>query len=212
MARKKPNGYFVNGEFVARGSARDAELQAESQGPVPSKTQLKADSTELQKLGLALAALEPAQREPIALPDRVETALQQLVQIHAFEGQRRQRQYVGKLMRGLDADTLAAARLALDRAQAGSKEDTRLLHVAEDWRDRLLASDAAATAWAQEFPTGDLQRLRTLVRQARKETVAAAAQAGPGEQTQRHTRAYRELFQLVRAALTQAAPDGPGTI
>lgn len=207
MAKKKTRGYFVNGEFVARGSERDDELQAEVQGETPSKTQLKAESAELQQIGVALSALSPQQREPIALPDRVEIALNQLAQIRHFEGLRRQRQYVGKLMRSLDDETLAAARLALERAQAGSKADTALLHEAESWRERLLADDEAVTLWAQAFPATDLQRLRALLRQARKEEPAPDTSAPRGQETQRHARAYRELFQLLRQALLQRDND-----
>lgn len=203
MARKKNRGYFVNGEFVARGSERDDELQAEVAGEVPSKTRLKAESAELQALGVALAGLSAAQREPIALPDRAEMALEQLAQIRNFEGLRRQRQYVGKLMRKLDAATIAAARRVLERAQAGSKADAALLHEAESWRERLLGDDAAATQWAEAFPRTDLQRLRTLLRQARKDAPAPAITAPRSQETQRHTHAYRELYQLLRQALVE---------
>ena len=62
---------------------------------------------------------------------------------------------------------------------------------AEHWRDELIANDEATTRFASEHPGADLQQLRTLVRNARKDAVAAPEQ--------RSGRAFRELFQFIRA-------------
>jgi ribosomal 50S subunit-associated protein YjgA (DUF615 family) len=78
-------------------------LQAERTGGEPSKTELKKESTELQKLGEALLTLRADLYEALALPEGLHGALQELRRITNFEGRRRQLQYVGKLMRQLDA-------------------------------------------------------------------------------------------------------------
>ena len=58
MSRKLKKGYFVRGEFVAEGSERDLELKAELKGTSDqSRTDLKRESTELQKLGEELLTL-----------------------------------------------------------------------------------------------------------------------------------------------------------
>ena len=206
MSRKPRKGYFVRGHFVAEGSEMDEELKREQRGDGPSKTELKAHSAELQDLGEQLLTLRAALFEPLALPARLIDALQELARISSFEGRRRQSQFVGKLMRQLDAARIDAIRAALDAQREGSARDTLRLHAAEDWRDRLIADDAAVSAWAARFPATDLQQLRALARQARKD----AAQTPASGQTPRHGRAYRELFQMVREALEGA--DAPPSV
>ncbi|MCL1962126.1 MAG: DUF615 domain-containing protein [Desulfovibrionaceae bacterium] len=205
MSRKPPKGYFVRGQFVAEGSEADEELKREQRGDGPSKTELKAHSAELQALGEQLLTLRAGLLEPLALPARLLDALQELGRIGNFEGRRRQSQFVGKLMRQLPEEQIEAIRAALDEQQKGSVRDTLRLHAAERWRERLVADNAAVSDWAAQFPATDMQQLRALVRQARKDALSAPA-AG---QAQRHGRAYRELFQLVRDALERAESHSP---
>ncbi|MDO5086627.1 MAG: ribosome biogenesis factor YjgA [Comamonadaceae bacterium] len=206
MSRKSRKGYFVRGQFVAEGSELDQELKRELKGDAPSKTELKAQSAELQALGEALLTLRPALREPLALPARLLDALEELARITDFEGKRRQSQYVGKLMRQLDEEEVAAIRAALEVQRQCAAQDTLLLHAAEDWRARLVADDAAAHEWMNQFPGTDAQQLRALIRQARKDMPPASRDAQSKGQAPRQSRAWRELFQLLRAALADAAP------
>ena len=57
----------------------------------------------------------------------------------------------------------------------------------EQWRERLIADDAALTEFASEHAGADLQAMRTLIRNARKEI----AESKP-------PRAQRELFRVLR--------------
>lgn len=206
MSRKSRKGYFVRGQFVAEGSELDQALQRELKGDAPSKTELKAHSAELQALGEALLTLRPALRDPLDLPTRLLDALEALARITDFEGRRRQSQYVGKLMRQLDETQVAAIRAALEVQRQGAAQDTLLLHAAEDWRARLVADDAAASDWMTRFPGTDAQQLRALIRQARKDMPPASRDAQSRGQAPRQSRAWRELFQLLRATLADAAP------
>ena len=113
-----------------------------------------------------------------------------------FEGKRRQMQFIGKLMRKLEPTKWDEIRAALEEQHMPSAKDTLVLHQAEQWRDRLIADDDAVGQWLNLSPDTDSQQLRALVRQARKD----AKPEKPGE-AQRHGRAYREIFQLVREAL-----------
>jgi ribosome-associated protein len=211
MPRKPKKGYFVRGHFVAEGSELDEELKRELRGDGPSKTELKAHSTELQSLGEQLLTLRADLFDPLDLPTRLLDALAELRRITNFEGRRRQSQFVGKQMRLLDEAQIEAVRAALEVQHKGSAADTMRLHAAERWRERLIAEDAAVGAWATQFPDTDLQQLRALVRQARKDAPAAPAaqQAQSSGQAPRQGRAYRELFQLVRDALEQAEAATP---
>ena len=202
MSRKLKKGYFVRGEFVAEGSERDLELKAELKGTDDqSRTDLKRESTELQKLGEALLTLRIDLLERLELTDKFKDAIADAKRITNFEGKRRQMQYIGKLMRLLEPQVVETVRAALDEQANGSNADKLLLHQAETWRDRLVADEDAAAQWINLNPSTDVQQLRALIRQARKD----AKPEKPGAAV-RHGRAYREIFLLVREQLT-AIPD-----
>ena len=78
------------------------------------------------------------------------------------------------------------------------------LHQAERWRAELIADDEATTRFAAAHAGADLQRLRALVRNARKDAALAPEQ--------RSGRAYRELFSssASRAAMSEASAAGAG--
>jgi ribosome-associated protein len=206
MPRKPKKGYFVRGQFIADGSPEDLELKAQLKGgDEPSKTDLKRESAELQKLGEALLGLRGDLMEGLQLPDKLAEALDQARRITNFEGKRRQMQFIGKLMRGLDEEQLQAVRDALDVQHQGSASDALALHLAEQWRDKLIAADESLDAWVRAYPGTDIQQLRALVRQARKDAPADQDAISKGL-APRHGRAYREIFQLVKEQLEQEGP------
>lgn len=207
MSRKPKKGYYVKGHFVAEGSELDLELRSEQTGGEPSKTELKKESAELQKTGEALLDLRAELFERLALPENLATALEELRRITNFEGRRRQLQYVGKLMRGLDPGTLQAIRDALEEQRSGSAQQTLSLHAAERWRDDLVARDEALQNWLQAHPGTDVQQLRALIRQARKDAAPTQDEVSKG-QAPRRGRAYREIFQIVREQLEQEEDHG----
>ncbi len=204
MSRKPKKGYFVRGQFVAEGSELDLQLKAELKGTDVSRTDLKKESAELQKLGEALVTLRSDLLAGLALPEKLLDALAEADRITNFEGKRRQMQYVGKLMRGLDEGTLDMVREALATQHAGSARETLALHEAERWRDDLIARDEAVGDWLARYPGTDSQQLRSLVRQARKDRPAPDADAASRGLAPRQGRAYREIFQLVREQLSSA--------
>ncbi len=210
MSRKPKKGYFVRGQFVAEGSELDLQLKAELKGNEISRTDLKRESAELQKLGESLMGLRADLFEPLGLPDKLVEALRDAARITNFEGKRRQMQFVGKLMRKLEEDQLAAIRAALEVQQRGSAADTLALHEAERWRDDLIARDEALSAWLERFPDTDAQQLRSLVRQARKDKPAPDQDAVSRGLAPRQSRSYREVFQLVREQLRAAAAQDGG--
>jgi ribosome-associated protein len=68
----------------------------------PSKTRRKHTMHALQGLGEALVALDPRRLSALELPEQLTDAILQARGIRAHEGRRRQMQYIGKLMRGVD--------------------------------------------------------------------------------------------------------------
>lgn len=159
----------------------------------PSKSALKRLAHDQQALGQALAELPEAALAAAPMPDALREALAELRRTRSHEGRRRQLQYVGKLMRQAEIEPL---REAVAAAQLGRAHDALALHRAEHWRAELVADDEALTRWMAEHPDTDLQRLRALIRNARKDAAL------PPEQ--RHGRAWRELFQFIKPLLAAA--------
>ena len=152
----------------------------------PSKTQRKKEVEALQVLGERLVSLNATQLAAVPLPDELREAVAEAQRIRSREGRRRQLQYIGKLMRGVDPAPIARE---LERWDGQSREATAAHHRIERWRLRLLEDDGALTEFARAHPHADLQRLRTCVREARKERLAG------GE-----PRHFRDLFRLIREA------------
>ncbi|MDP9124925.1 MAG: DUF615 domain-containing protein [Pseudomonadota bacterium] len=163
-------------------------------GELPSRNELKKHMQDLQELGEAIASLPADRLDKLKIDERLRDAIDELRRTRSFEGKRRQVQYIGKLMKHEDPEPL---REAVASYRVGSATDTLALHQAEYWRDQLLADDDALANWVKEYPATDVQQLRSLVRAARKEKLE------PGE---RHGRAYRDLFKMVKGQML----DVPG--
>lgn len=205
MSRKLKKGYFVRGEFVAEGSERDLELKRELKGTdEQSRTDLKRESAELQKLGEALLTLRADLLERLELSEKLKDAVLEAKRITNFEGKRRQMQFIGKLMRLVDPAVLETVRSALSEQTSGSAQENLILHLAETWRERLLGAEDAFGDWLAQHPDTDSQQLRALIRQARKDAVPEK----PGAAV-RHGRAYRDIFQILREHLTEQEAAKP---
>jgi ribosome-associated protein len=153
----------------------------------PSKTRRKQASHELQDLGEALVALPEARADALPLPETLLDAVRAYRRTRTHEGKRRQMQYIGKLMRGVDTEPI---RQAVTDMQLGRAKDSLALHEAERWRAELIAGDDADTTFIERHPSADAQQLRNLVRNARKDAALVPEQ--------RSGRAYRELFRFIR--------------
>lgn len=150
----------------------------------PSKTQVKQQMLDLQALGPQLLELPPAQFAALPLDERLRTALEDLRRFKVHGARKRQEQYVGKLLRGLEPDDVQPLRDAVARMHETRVRDLRRLRDVERWRERLLTEAGAWTAWTQAHPAGDTPALKSLLDEARREQHSAAGRG----------RAYRELF------------------
>jgi ribosome-associated protein len=170
-----------------RGSCGFQSSEFEQEYERPSKSQLKREMTALQKLGEELVA-EPRDRvKRVPMPEDVREAILECQQIKDHEGRRRQMQYVGKKMRTLDETELAAIQRTLDSWRGLSKADTAAMHALERRREKLLKDDNALAELLQQYPELDIQHLRTLIRNARKEQAE-----------NKPPKAYREIFQILK--------------
>lgn len=185
-----------------RGSVGFSSNEFEQEYERPSKSELKRQMTALQKLGEELIA-EPRDRvKRVPMPEDVREAILECQQIKDHEGRRRQTQYVGKKMRTLDEDEIAAIQKMLDSWRGASKAETANLHAIERRRDKLLVDDKALTQLLADHPQLDAQQLHTLIRNARKEQAE-----------NKPPKAYREIFQILKqlqapAAATADEEDG----
>jgi len=159
----------------------------------PSKTALKKAMQELQQLGEALTELNDERLRELPLSETLLDAVLEFQRTRSHEGRRRQLQYIGKLMRGADVEPI---REAVASARLLHAREALALHEAEHWRDRLLANDSDLTPWMAQHPESDLQQLRSLIRAARKDLAVASDDP---KAAGRKGRAYRELFQFIKA-------------
>lgn len=155
-----------------------------------SKSQRKRDMTALQDLGVELEALAKDRLARVPMPESLADAIHAARKINSHEGKRRQMQFVGKVMRGLDDDEVDAIRAALEGFKGTSKAETARLHLIERWRELLLADDAMLTKFLGEHPSVDVQAVRNIIRNARKEREMG-----------KPPKYFRELFQAVKSAL-----------
>jgi ribosome-associated protein len=149
---------------------------------------------ELQSLGAALVALPESQLGRIALDARLLQAVLEAKRIKSHEAKRRQLQYIGRLMREVDPEPIRAQLAAAEGTSAQATAAHRRL---EAWRERLLADDAALTSFASEHPGADVQEIRALIRNARKE-----------QKEGKPPRAYRELFKVLKTIETARSVQG----
>src|SRR6266540_2483398 len=177
-----------------RGTQRERRYDISSSPPTrnvqaeekPSKTQRKRAMHELQELGERLIGLNPEQLAAIALPENLHEAVEQAQRITRHEARRRQLQYIGRLMRAVDPEPIREKLKVWDGV---STEETARVHRIERWREELIENDGAIGALVRAHPGIDAQRLRALVRNAR-----------------RPPRAYRELFRTLRDIIADSQP------
>lgn len=170
----------------------------------PSKSQLKREMHALQVLGQALVDLPKDALKRMPMPEDLADAVLEARRITDHEGKRRQLQYVGRVMRSLTDDEMAALRTALDAQRGVNKAATARLHWIERTREQLLGDDNALTEFIRQHPAADVQEGRTLIRNARREA-----------QLDKPPRYYRELFQWIKTAsgapgADDEAPDAAG--
>lgn len=152
----------------------------------PSRSQSKRDAEALQQLGEELAALPPGQLAALSLPERLREALELARQLSSRGALRRQRQFIGRLMRDLDPEPIRAR---LEELRGADRVSQARFQETERWRQRLLADGAPAVAeFIARFPHADRQRLQDLLR--------AAAHAADQGQPPRHA---RELFRYIQS-------------
>lgn len=166
-----------------------SEVDEEEEDLGPSKTKVKKQMHELRDLGEELTELSKDQISQLDLPEILHDAVRAMKNMNSFGAQRRQIQYIGKLMRNVDPAPIVAK---LDAWKGKSQGHTAYMHQLERWRERLLESDSALTELLAAYPQADAQRLRSLIRNAKKE-----------RELNKPPKNFRDIFQVLRDILPE---------
>jgi ribosome-associated protein len=158
-----------------------------------SKSQKKRDMHELQAVGEQLIALSPDFLKRIELPENLLSAVLEAkdIPVSKHTARKRQRQYVGRLMRDVDAAPIIEQ---LNALKAPSRKQTALLHLAEQWRDRLLKDDGGLDVFISEFPHAASLEIGELIAASRDESAR--------DKPLKH---FRELYHVVHALIQEKA-------
>ena len=155
----------------------------------PSKSELKRQSQGLQDLGEELIGLPQAEFDAIELAGNLREPLPSRA---ASPPRRplRQKQYIGKLMRKIDAEPI---RKALEAQNLRQRSETLRLRKVEAWRAKLIEEALRhSTSCVVECPGIDRGTVTRLVAQAVRERDRGQP-----------PRASRELFAVLRDALAE---------
>ena len=154
-----------------------------------SKSEIKRDAEDLKQLGEKLVNLTKANLTKVPLVDSLKDAIE-LAQRLQKEARRRQLQYIGKLLRSIDAEPI---REALEKIENKHNQQQAMLHKLEILRDELVVKgDAALTDLLNEHPSADRQQLRNLIRAAQKE-----------KEQNKPSKAYREIYQILKTLILE---------
>ena len=153
----------------------------------PSKTRRKQEMHALQDIGEQLVELNKDRLAQLNLPDNLLDAVIEAKRLTRHEARRRQMQYLGKLMRTVDA---APIRAKMDEWNNVTRNQAAKFHLVERWRERLLAEPNALNDLIKEYAQADIQQIRTLIRNAQKE-----AEHG------KPPKSSRALFKILRAVI-----------
>ncbi|MDP2341418.1 MAG: ribosome biogenesis factor YjgA [Deltaproteobacteria bacterium] len=170
--------------------------------PKEPRVEKKRRAIELENLGEALVKLKPGQLARVPMPDDLRVAVvdaQRLAGLGkaALHGHRRQLQFIGKIMRTVDAVPILAS---LEDLLTEGTMSSVAFQRADQWREKLIGDgDAALSLLCTEHPEVDRTALRQLVRAAAKERetqqATPEAERGPSTNQKKLFRSLRLLFE-----------------
>lgn len=145
-------------------------VDGEKNKPFPSRSAKKRESAAMQKIGENLIKLKPETRKTLPISEDLASALAFHDQLTDREAKRRQRQYIGKLMRDADVPAIMGA---LEKLESPHATQMARFHAAESWREKLLNVDLTSIRSAiDEFfiffnikaENGEVEDLESLVK------------------------------------------------
>ena len=163
-----------------------------------SKTQMKKQMNDLQALGMELTKLSSDTLKKIGLDEELFEAIATYKKITSNSALKRQAQFIGRLMRDTDPAPIEAY---LAKLGGDNTAHNAFLQRVEQARTRLLANDGAITQFMADFPQADAGKLRTLIRNTKKE-----------QEQNKPPKNFRALFQEIKAVMeagqSEASEEG----
>lgn len=160
-----------------------------------SKTQRKHECDDMQGLGEKMIALNKEDLASIHMDDELRRAIEEAQRMKSHGALKRQRQYIGKVIRNLEDDTLEPQ---LNRILHKHDIHNANFKRMEKWRDAMLENgDEAINGFLEQYPDADRHHLRQLIRNAKKEKLNNKPPA-----------AYRQIFKYIREIGDQAFDNG----
>ncbi len=158
-----------------------------------SRTQLKKEMKILQDVGEKLVKLSSSQLNNIQLPEKLKIAVQDAVNLKK-EARRRQMQYIGKLMRKIDSNSI---QLAIEQIEQAENSVVKSFHQLERWRTGLIDGDKTVESEVfRKLPDIDRQQLNQLIRNSRKENSSG-----------KPPKSSRALFRYIRLQLEENSAE-----
>ena len=158
-----------------------------------SKTQMKKQMNDLQALGMELTKLSSDTLKKIGLDEDLFEAIATYKKITSNSALKRQAQFIGRLMRDTDPAPIEAY---LAKLRGDNAAHNAFLQRVEQARTRLLADDGAITQFMADFPQADAGKLRTLIRNTKKE-----------QEQNKPPKNFRALFQEIKAVMEADQSD-----
>jgi ribosome-associated protein len=155
----------------------DYEYEYDENGEVvyyavrPNKTQIKKEMATLFALGEELSALSAAHIKSLELPEIIDKAVLEVAKMPHTGARKRLLKYIAGHLHKIDVNPILEK---VARIKNTSAHAVREHHLAEHWRDKLIAEgNEALTEFLDEYPHADRQQLRQLMRNAQKEAELA---------------------------------------
>lgn len=158
-----------------------------------SKTQMKKQMNDLQALGMELTKLSSDTLKKIGLDEELFEAIATYKKITSNSALKRQAQFIGRLMRDTNPAPIEAY---LAKLRGDNAAHNAFLQRVEQARIRLLADDGAITQFMADFPQADAGKLRTLIRNTKKE-----------QEQNKPPKNFRALFQEIKAVMEAGQSD-----
>ncbi|MCK5880299.1 MAG: DUF615 domain-containing protein [Sinobacterium sp.] len=166
---------------------------------IKSKTQIKDEMLELQAFGKSISDLPKSVYKSFEIPEQLDEAIQTLKRIKNWNAQKRQFQYIGKILREMDEEKIQRLRIAFRDFENGRKKFNREFTQLEAIRDALIGGDKdALSKLLDDYPNIERQPLMQLIRAAQKETSTNES-LKPGQI--KVDKNYKKLFQFLKVGI-----------
>ncbi|MEM9102109.1 MAG: ribosome biogenesis factor YjgA [Pseudomonadota bacterium] len=152
-----------------------------------SKSELKRDMKDIQKLGEQIIAMNAKQLKKLALSNDLQIEVEQAQKIKSHSERLRQIKRFGKLLRNIDLDDLQLRIAKINESESPTKEKSSEVEI---WYTRFVdEGDSAIHIFCETFSYTERQTLRQLFRAHQKKPDA--------------TKTKQQLFAYIKSCIQE---------